>query len=153
MGHIREVRDGDIEYVAERLRDADLREVQAASGLEPHVALRYSYELSGLACTIVGDQGHPVALFGVSPIDDVTGCVWLLSSDELTKGKLGRQFVRECRSHFDRLNDYRPLLTNFVDERNTVHIRWLKWAGCHFIQRCEKYGVEHRPFLEFVRVK
>jgi hypothetical protein len=34
-----------------------------------------------------------------------------------------------------------------------VHIRWLKWMGCTFIKRHSTYGVEQRPFLEFVRLK
>jgi hypothetical protein len=153
MGRVREVQDGDVGYVARKMRDADRREVAAATGREPFEALETSIYMSRIACSIVDATDVPVAIFGVAEADDVTGIVWLLGTDDLTRGKLGRQFLRECRFYLDRLHDHWPLLTNCVDERNTVHASWLRWVGCTFLRRHERYGYEQRPFLEFVRIR
>ena len=151
MGYAREYRESDAEYIAQHLRTADLGEIQASAGADPLAAIRFCAAASGILCTIVGQ--HPAAIYGVVPVDDITGAVWLLGTDELTAPPLRRQFLTESRAYLDRLHDFRPLLFNYVDERNTLHIRWLKWVGCTFINRHEKYGFEQRPFLEFVRIK
>jgi hypothetical protein len=44
------------------------------------------------------------------------------------------------------------LIGNVIDERNRVHLRWLKWMGFTFVQRIPEYGVQHRPFLEFIKI-
>lgn len=152
MGYVREYRDDDARYIAEHLRAADAREIAASCGQLPALdALRFCASSSGLLCTIMGQQ--PAAVFGVVPVDDHAGAVWLVGTDELTKSPLRRQFLAEGRGYFDRLHDFRPLLFNYVDERNTLHIRWLEWVGCTFINRHPSYGFEKRPFLEFVRIK
>ncbi len=87
------------------------------------------------------------------PTDDLTGAVWLLGSDALTQPPLRRQFLVEGTVYLDTLHRFRPLLWNVVDERNTLHVRWLKWMGFTFINRHPYYGAEQRPFLEFVRLK
>jgi len=153
VGYVREYRDGDAESIGPRLREADRQECLAASGLSGTDALLQSVAVSEILCTIVGDDGCPAGLFGASPIDDLAAAVWLLGTDALVRPPLGRQFLRESRGYLDRLHAYRPLLCNCVDERNTLHIRWLTWAGCTFINRHPHYGVEQRPFLEFVRLK
>ena len=45
-----------------------------------------------------------------------------------------------------------PLLVNYVDARNKVAIRWLRFLGFTFIRKIEKYGVGRKPFYEFVRI-
>jgi hypothetical protein len=44
------------------------------------------------------------------------------------------------------------VLFNLVDERNTLHIRWIQWCGFTFVNRHPALGAEQRPFLEFVRI-
>ncbi|MGL5918127.1 MAG: phage protein Gp13 family protein [Cetobacterium sp.] len=153
MGYVREVRDGDIEFIAKHMRQADVMEVQATVGSVYSLldALRQAVSYSAIACTVVGD--NPAAVFGVAPVSDIEGVIWLLGTDELTSKSLKREFLKQSRDYLDRLQEFRPLLFNYVDERNTLHIRWLKWVGCTFIKRHEHYGHEQRPFLEFTRIK
>lgn len=153
MGYVREYRDGDAEYLAPKLRERDLQEIHAVSGLEPLPALLLCVRVSEVLCTIVGSDERPAGMFGVSPIDEIAGAVWLLGTDELVKPPLRRQFLSEGLRYLDKLHTYRELLCNVVDERNTVHVRWIKWMGFTFIKRHEAYGFEQRPFLEFVRIK
>ncbi|MGL5935027.1 MAG: phage protein Gp13 family protein [Cetobacterium sp.] len=150
MGYVREVRGGDVTYIGRHMREADRREVYAASGLSQESALEQSVSMSNIACTVVGD--YPAAIFGVYATSDSEAVVWLLGTDELTSKSLKRELLKQSRDYLDRLQEFRPLLFNYVDERNTLHIRWLKWAGCTFIKRHEHWGHEQRPFLEFVRI-
>ena len=41
-----------------------------------------------------------------------------------------------------------PLLRNYVDERNTMAIRWLEWLGFEILP-VEPFGVEGLPFHPF----
>lgn len=147
-GYVRAYTPRDLLPLTRTLRRADLAEIAAHSGLSPHAAILRGVCASEVVCTIVGLKGEPVGVFGVG----AAGCLWMLGSDALAQGRLGRQFLRECRSYVDILQRGYPLLFNVIDARNTVHIRWLRWMGCTFIRRIPAYGAEQRPFLEFVRI-
>lgn len=151
MGYVREYQAGDAAGLAPRLRMADLQEIQAASGLPPITALLEGAELSAPSCTVIGNSGFVAGMFGIVP-EGTFGRVWLLGSDELVTPPLSRQFLRECRSYLAVME--RPYLAigNVIDERNRLHVRWLKWLGFTFINRLPEYGVERRPFLEFIKL-
>lgn len=151
MGFARAYRAGDEFDLAPRLRMADLQEIQASSGLDIEVSLREGAEQSAPSCTIIGNNGFVAGMFGVVPEGEF-GRVWLLGSDELVTKPLSRQFLRECKNFLEVMG--RPYLAigNQIDERNTLHIRWLKWMGFTFINRIPEYGVERRPFLEFIKL-
>lgn len=133
------------------LRAADRAEIEALSGVSPTEALLHG--LHGDACLagFTGDD-RPVCMFGVS---QSTGpgeaFVWLMATTELER--VGMTFLRQGRAYFDAFHDIYPLLHNYVDARNELHIRWLKWLGCTFIQTNVIMGVQQRPFHEFVRTK
>jgi hypothetical protein len=147
----RPTRKEDCIYLATRLRQADLDEVKAASGLDPCEAL-----LEGLfhsqQCHTVVDGDTPLAVFGVcpAPLNDSVGIVWLLGSDALKMHSI--EFLRKSKGWVDELHKAFPVLYNNIDARNTVHIKWLQWLGFNFINEIPEYGVERRPFYHFVRI-
>ena len=96
------------------------------------------------------DGSTPAGIFGVAPIEPGVGAIWLLGTDALVRGKW--RFLRQSKKWMNHVSDGYDLLFNYVDERNYLHIRWIAWLGFSFIYRHEKYGVEQRPFLEFVRI-
>lgn len=136
----------DIKYIASRLREADLAEVAASTGETATTALTHGYEISTICNTVVTSTGVPVAIYGV--LD--TGGVWMLGTDDMKK--YARSFLKQCTGIIDDLNKQFPLLYSYVDARNTLHIRWLKWVGFNFIARHENYGNEQRLFYEIVRI-
>lgn len=75
----------------------------------------------------------------------------MFGSDALTVNPLRSQFLRECRRYLAGMEQLYPVLFNLIDERNTVHMRWLRWMGFTFIRRTT-YGHEQRPFLEFIKL-
>lgn len=149
MGYVRAYREGDAEKLVPLLRQADLQEIAAASGLPPVDVLREGAELSVPSCTIVGNSYDPAGMFGVNP-QPIGGRIWMFGSDEITTPPLSRQFSRECRRYLAGMEALYPCLFNFIDERNTVHVRWLRWLGFTFVRRFT-YGPENRTFLEFIK--
>lgn len=148
-GYVREYVPSDADEIAQQMRQADRDEVAAHSGSTPYDAVTRGMSLSEIRCTIVRAWGHkPVGVFGVTE----DGTIWCLGTDDLTRKPLVYQFMKECRRYVDLLHASYPLLHNVIDARNTVHIKWLRWMGFQFIRRIPHFGVENKPFLEFVRL-
>lgn len=148
--HVRPASIKDTKFIAQHMRESDVMEIRAASGLTPLEALQHSIILSDT--TLVGSADRPFCIFGVAPSPNpLAGIVWLLGTDEIIQHR--RAFLAQCRDWLDRFHDTYPVLFNFVDERNTVHVHWLKWLGAVFIHRHPEFGKERRPFLEFVHVR
>lgn len=127
-------------------------ELRALTGDPPLTALRDCVQGSNDVWT-AEYLGRPHLLLGVREIKhhpDV-GIAWMVgkSLDQMA----GIYFLTQCRSYLPTLHGNRPILTNMVDERNAVHIRWLRWMGFTFLRRVERWGAENRPFLEFARVE
>ncbi len=142
----------DILAVANDMRPADLAEVQAASGREPKEVLLQCF-FEGQPCmTICGEDDEPIGMWGVIPMGEMLGGVWMLAANSLVKSKARQwSFLRQARSYVDQMQEEYPVLANCVDARNKVHIRWLRWMGFTFIAEHPNYGAEGRLFLEFVR--
>jgi len=141
---------GHAEQLAGRLRKADLREIEAAAGEEPLAVLT-----NGIACSdpcyTVSDGCHPLAIFGVVPDACIEGVgrIWFLGADDLRNHSF--TFIRHSRRWVARLHERYPVLWNYIDARNDLHIRWLRWCGFTLLRRIEDYGVARLPFYEFER--
>jgi hypothetical protein len=138
-------RAAHLRSIARRMRQADREEVSAASGRSPAGALVYSLRKSAVAWTVLID-GRPECLFGVGDVNILAGvgCPWLLGTDAVEKNY--RAFLRgsvDCR---DQLLSMYPTLRNFVDARNVVSIRWLRWLGFRLLDPVEIKGHEFRLF-------
>ena len=143
----------DVSYVADGMREPDVEEVKAQSGLSPHGSLLYSFFMSKPCKTIVGRHGRPIGMWGVVPDGSTAGRIWMLGRSEMLTDVADKwEFLRQSRIHLANLQDKYPVLFNFVDARNTVHLRWLRWMGFTFINRHDNFGPEQRTFYEFVRI-
>jgi len=151
MDHYRTSTLEDAEYLGPRLREADKEEIKAASGSDPVTALVNSFNQSNPCNTMLTPSGEPVGMFGLCPtVDGMAGAVWALATDELLNHR--KTFMRFSKQWIIAANDIYPVLFNFVDARNSVHIRWLRAMGFIFINRHLSYGTERREFIEFVRI-
>lgn len=139
--------------LAQDLRPEDEAEIRAMSGQESVVSLKHGVVFSDLPTTIMDEDGSVLGMFGAvsTGSNPRMGTVWMLCSPKILKYR--RQFAKESRQWIEAMHQRYDLLWNVVDERNTVHIRWLQWCGFTFIRRYPVLGVEQRPFLEFVRIK
>jgi hypothetical protein len=93
-------------------------------------------------------DGRVVCMFGVAPVNLLgdTGVPWLLGSDDIERHAV--TFLRGSKRYIAEMSrDYR-LLTNYVDARNTLSIRWLKWLRFDILA-AEPYGPFGLPFHRF----
>ncbi len=151
MVTVRCVQPHDAKDLSLRLGDCDLREIQAVSGDHPLDALHRCILESVECYTALDRSGRPAAIFGVAPdsADVDTGIIWLLGSDALRTERYA--FLRSCPYWVQKFHRRYAVLWNYIDARNTQHMRWLAWCGFNFVERLESYGFEGRPFWRFVR--
>ena len=142
---IRKTIPEDIDFLAPRLRYEDKREILDSTGLNPYQALTECFNCSEISLTIVDTKNIPVGIFGVSE----DGAIWLLATPDIKRIRFS--FLRESRKVVNLLNHKYKLLWNFVDCRNELHLRWLKWCGFTFLRKLN-YGVNQKPFYEFIKL-
>jgi hypothetical protein len=153
MPFVRLATEADAYALAVDLRPEDEAEIQAMSGQEPVRALLHGIRFSDVPLAIQDGDGSTIGLFGVVTTQQTprVGAVWLLASPKLLK--YSRRLARESWRWVETFQQNYDVLFNLVDERNTVHIRWIQWCGFTFINRHPALGAEQQPFLEFVRMK
>lgn len=119
----------------------------AALGKTPKEALRFSLRTSLHAITALDPDGRPLAMFGVSPVDILSGLgtPWFLGRDEVFD--YGGDLVKRGPGIIaDWLRDF-PVMENIVCTSNTKAIRMLRRWGATVggpTSRCR--GVEFVPF-------
>ncbi|WP_421930037.1 hypothetical protein [Nitratireductor rhodophyticola] len=114
--------------IAKRMRRQDRDEVMAASGKMPREALEFSLLKSTIAYTGTVD-GRPEVMFGAGDINILNGIAapWLLGTKAVERHHVA--FLRHSVEWRDQLLRRYSILRNFVDDRNHVSIRWLRWLG------------------------
>lgn len=144
---VREATWEDVISLAPRMRKADQREVWASGKLTPHQALTQSLEASRDALTASVD-GVPVIMFGVAVphLLSERAVPWMLASDEVKNHAM--HFLPASRRFIDEMMQRYDLLVNFVDERNTLSQKWLKWLG-FTLEEPEPFGPFQVPFRKF----
>lgn len=149
-GTVQKAKLADAWHIAMNLRDEDLEEIKATSADTALRAITRSYFVS-THCWSVYVDGVPCAIFGVAPISILggVGSPWMMATADILKVR--RQFVRECRTHVKEMQKLYPRLVNFVDTRNNVSIRWLRWLGFD-INDPVPYGVNGEMFHPFRKV-
>lgn len=145
--YVDEFRISDIWNVASHMRESDREEVMSACGATPLAAVLIAVLNSTAKWTIRLD-GKAIGLFGVgatSALSD-TGSPWLLSTPELNSISL--TFLRQSKGCVAEMLARHSFLENWVDSRNTISIKWLKWCGFK-IDEPKPYGLEGLPFHRF----
>jgi hypothetical protein len=147
------IRQADIQSavnLAKHLREDDLNELEASVGDPPEYILQNAVELSEGRSWIAAYNNEDILIWGVVALETL-GVPWMMATPRIKE--LSFSFVKGCRPYLDQLMDGFVELRNFVDARNTLHIRWLKWLGFNFIQLHPEWGVGRLPFWEFVKRK
>jgi hypothetical protein len=143
----------DVRPIALNLRQADCDEIQAGSGKSPLQCLSDSVDCSIEVYTIFETKTMlPCGIFGIAPSDHApfAAQIWCMGTDKLSFVGVG--FLKESVAYVNKFQKQYPVLTNVVDCRNAVHIRYLEWLKFKFIRILPTYGIERRPFVEFCRI-
>nr|WP_145994468.1 hypothetical protein [Mesorhizobium loti] len=141
----------DAVSLAPRLREADRAECWAALGMKPEVVLPMLIQQGNYAWAAEDADGTVEGLFGVDPQDKAFGIVWMVTSPAIFKHR--KELVKLAPKWLTRLHKVRPLIGNYIDARNTIHVRWLKRLGFSFLKTDHDYGFERRPFHQFARLR
>lgn len=127
---IRELREGDLDYIAANLRPADARELKATYGTTDYrnrlsVSAAHSEQLF-----ICEADGNPLAVFGMRHTALDAAAVWCCATRAMSGFR--RSFVKESRAVIDRWFQESPDLRTLMNSTyvgNTMHHRWLKSVG------------------------
>ena len=149
FNHIRLTVLEDIEYLALRLRFEDKREILSSTGLTPYEGLLFSYKSSTVSFTIVNSKNIPVSIFGINQINNSLSTIWLMATDGLKE--IEKPFLKQNKELINFLAKKYKILWNFVDCRNELHIKWLRWCGFKFLRKVN-YGVLNQPFYEIIKI-
>jgi hypothetical protein len=128
---VREVRDGDIDYLVEHMREADKLEVLALA-TDLREVLTTSIEASSHVWA-AELEGRLISIWGFVPVSLIgnTAIPWMLGTDDISR--IPSALTKIARGHIAEVRQIYPRLKNIVDVRNTYSWRWLKRLG--FVMR------------------
>ena len=141
--------------MAPQVRKADADECWAAAHKTPIESLIGGLQASEKCFTVLHED-RPIAMFGVvargpaSPDFPRIGIVWMLGTDEVID--LWRAFGRWSKVWLGEVAYGYDALMNYVDARNTRHLRWLHWLGFETVKVHNGHGPEKLPFHEVVKL-
>jgi len=93
--------------------------------------------------------GDLIFMFGVVPVTPQVGAIWLLCADLSLAQSV--EILRAAPGYLDRFERLYPTLTNCVDARNELHLKWLEHLGFTIGPVIPSFGHEARPFYPFYR--
>lgn len=136
-----------VAHIGHYMRQQDLDELASMHDIAPELVLSQSLLLSSHAW-IAEHKGEPVAIFGAapSPLPGV-GIVWLLGTDKITEA--GRSIARQTPHYVEQMQRAYPVLWNYIDARNSVSMRWLRWGGFKLVG--DYTSPKGHPFHIFAR--
>ena len=155
---VRKTEKRDCYDLSERVREVDKQEIWSSGRFTPIKALLEGFKVSEDHCyTLILSEkvtnhlnfDKIVGIFGVSKVQEGTGIVWLIGSDEMTKYKKG--FYKVSKEYLKLFLKEFKTVFNYVDERNKTTGEWLKKLGFSFIGREPEFGEDKVPFNLFLK--
>lgn len=152
VGYVRPAELKDAIDLAANLRPEDIREMRSTMDEEHSLeaVLIFNIAASTQSYTAVDHEtGRVIVMFGVAPAGDGSGSIWLHGSDLMHRHSVS--FLRQSKRYVEALHRDYPLLSNWADLRNEVHINWLRWLGFRFLRTSTTFSNDGSPFVEFFR--
>ena len=149
MGYVvRKTKRNDCLILSKKIRKSDKDEIWSSHRATPIEALEQGLNESGDFCYTLVLNKEIVGIFGVNRVDNKSGVVWLMGSNNMTSNKSGfykvsKEYLRLFRKEFD-------TLFNYVDNRNKQTSMWLEKLGFSFIKQEPVFGVDSIPFNLFM---
>ena len=125
--------------VASELREDDRRECEEGHGIVPTIHIPLA-TLSGFCVSFNVPNGRIAGLAGIQE----QGKIWMLTTPAIHDYPV--HFAREAKRFIDGRPE--PYLWNYVDKRNTVHIKLLKFLGFKLHEEV-KLGPNNLSFIRF----
>lgn len=144
---IRKATVDDVALIWGELRGADHREMFDRSGTDAYHQLTLGVELGEAYVGLV--DGKYVCIWGISTDNGLVGYPWMLATKEIEENRM--VFLRHSRKVVTDWLFQFPILTNTVDARNTLHLKWLSWLGFEKVATLRNYGFGKQTFFQFIR--
>ncbi len=130
------------------MRSADVRECWAANHYAPLDALKHSLYRTATPWTGMCSN-NVMCIWGVGKVSylSVEGIPWMLTSNLVNKHY--REFLRRSPGLLKNMQKEVVVLTNMVDVRNIISIKWLKWLG-FIIHDPVPFGPDKMLFHPFI---
>jgi hypothetical protein len=144
---IKDVEKGDIELLAQNMRQADRDEVIAATSRPLINVLRMSVDMSSVVKSgFINDE--LACIWGVCPYSALSskGVPWMLGTPLLEQYPM--LFLRRSKPQLKIFTERYDYLENHVDARNFVAVHWLKWLGFK-IDEPKAWGIKGMLFHRF----
>jgi hypothetical protein len=136
--------EADIAELIQHILPADAVEV-AATGLALEDAIRNSIAMSDEVYVIRGD-GDLGSIIGIIGSDATAPArPWMLSTNKIVTRP--KEVLKLSRAIFAQWSDRYGYMSNYVDQRHTRAVHWLRWLGARFTP--ETFGPYSRPFYLF----
>lgn len=126
-------KDKHIFELCENLRVEDRREVVSKTGnLDVQSTILKGWLQSDYCKTVLVDN-QVAFIYGVISSPDMPnmGSPYMLGTDLLTKVKM--PFIRNCKNRISYMEKKYKILFNWIDSRNKLHLRFIKWCGFEII--------------------
>ena len=127
--------------VASNLLPEDFREVVDGYGVDPIEAIPQE-ALKGFCISFTVPDGRTAGLAGIGD----NGAIWMLCTPAIHDYPV--LFARQAKRFIDSRTE--SILWNYVDKRNKVHLRLLKFLGFDFHEEVE-FGPHNLPFIYFTK--
>lgn len=138
-----------IESMLGRIRQADIDEFAAGYSCTAEQGMLLGLKVSS-HCWAGIWNGKVIAIAGLHPTSMVSDHAhpWMVGTRDIERPEVRRQFLEISRSVLAYMVTIYPNLENWVDARNRLAIRWLKWLGFKFDPPAP-HGPQGLPFLRF----
>lgn len=129
------------------IRLADYEEITSFTN-DVKQELKESIENSLMAYIVQGESGEPLAMFGITHIEDMEGfMIWCVGTNYLIKYR--REFIIMSRCIIETWRKKYRLLYNCVSAENKQAITWLKHLNAVFSEKFT-IGKRNKKFMKFV---
>lgn len=144
---IRPTEPGDVAVLYANLREPDLTECMAYGAADIETEIAASVRRSALCWTGL-INGEIACIMGVGTVDMLAGVgsPWMLGTPVLDAN--ARVLVRETPAYIARMLIAFPILQNFVHQKNSTSVRWLRRLG-FTLHAPAPFGPLGEPFHRF----
>jgi hypothetical protein len=131
LEYVRNAVVADAYFLGERLREADIQEIEATQRYKDATDALIQGILDSTDCWTIMEPktGIPVAMCGVQPV--LSGLlyvpIWLLGTEAIRR--YSTKFLRLTKKWLNVLAIQLGPIGNYVDVRNELHVKWLEWNG------------------------
>lgn len=147
---IRDLQEGDLEYLAANLRSADVLEALFASGsADTFKSLQTSVDASDIVRVGCGDGETPGVIWGAIRAHENGLVIWALGTNDIVKYR--KTFMKESKEQLREFFEISPdieNLYNYTYTGNRLHHLWLKHCGAEFLPEIT-YGKFQQSFYPF----